>query len=165
MTLTIRRATAHDAAALTVLMQASSAYGGDYRSMLDGYEITAEQIRTEAIYLAERGGKLLGFYALLLNTPKPELDLMFVDDAAQGQGIGACLFAHMRHTALSHGVRELKIVSHPPAEAFYTRMGATRVGELPAGGHVTWPRPVMALKLAQSISGRTLISTSPSVTS
>ena len=165
MTLTIRRATAHDAVALTALMQASSAYGGDYRSILDGYEITAEQIRTEAIFLAERGGNLLGFYALLLNTPKPELDLMFVDDAAQGQGIGACLFAHMRHTALSHGVRELKIVSHPPAEAFYARMGATRVDLLPAGGHVTWPRPVMALKLTQSISGSTLISTSPIVTS
>ncbi len=165
MTLTIRRATAHDAGALTALMQASSAYDGDYRSILEGYEITAEQIRTEAIFLAERGGHLLGFYALLLNTPKPELDLMFVADAAQGQGIGACLFAHMRHTALSHGVGELKIVSHPPAEAFYARMGAMRVAMLPAGGHVTWPRPVMALRLAQSISGNTLISTSPIVTS
>ena len=146
----IRRAVAADAGALTALTRASRAYGGPYRAMLDGYAITPAQVARDAMHLAEdAGGRLLGYYSLVHDPAAAdcELDLLFVDDAAQGRGIGALLFEHLRATARALGARRVRIVSHPPAEAFYLRMGAVRTGEQPARGRVTWPRPLLELAL------------------
>jgi hypothetical protein len=39
----------------------------------------------------------------------------------------------------------VKIVSHPPAEAFYLRMGAQRIGSIIPAGRASWPRPLLSL--------------------
>ena len=126
------------------LMQASRAYQGEYRRMLDGYVITADQIVRDHVVLADRDGEVLGFYSLIARG-EPELDLMFVADAAQGMGLGAGLFRHMRAEAQRLGLASVWIVSHPPSAGFYERMGAVRVGTRPACGRVTWERPVLVL--------------------
>lgn len=150
----IRRAAPHDAEALTALMHASAAYRGPYASILRGYAISAAQIGADHPYLIERhsvghdperGAELLGFYSLTLAASGAELDLMFVADAAQGQGVGAALFAHMRDTAQALGCAQVTIVSHPPAEAFYRRMGAVRVGTRPPSPRAPWERPILRL--------------------
>ena len=76
---------------------------------------------------------------------EPELDLMFVANEAQGKRIGAMLFEHMKRTAHALGVKTIKIVAHPPAEAFYVRMGATKVGVKAPSGRATWARPVFSV--------------------
>ena len=43
-----------------------------------------------------------------------------------GQGVGAGMFAHAMAAARAAGIRRVKIVSDPNAEAFYEKMGATR---------------------------------------
>lgn len=141
----VRRAGPHDAEALTRLMHASAAYRGPYASILQGYAITTAQIGADHFYLAERGPQPLGFYSLALAASGAELDLMFVADAAQGQGVGAALFAHMRETADALGCAQVTIVSHPPAEAFYRRMGAVRVGTQPPSSRAPWERPILRL--------------------
>jgi len=144
----IRRATAEDAAVLTALMRASAAYQGEYASILDGYEITEEQIQNDQVFLAtDDSGLVLGFYSLANLNSEPELDLMFVADAAQGSGVGASLFEHMRHTARKLGLTSVKIVSHPPAARFYARMGAEPAGSKPPSGKVGWERPILVLNL------------------
>lgn len=140
----IRRASARDHDAINALVQSSSAYDGVYRAMLDGYEVTAKQIVEEETWLAEEGD-LLGFYSLVFHT-QPELDLMFVSDAAQGRGVGRVLFDHMRALAKARGAGSVKIVSHPPALNFYRRMGAIEVGLAYPVGNVTWARPVLLLR-------------------
>lgn len=140
----IRRATAADHAAINAIVQTSSAYQGAYRPMLDGYEVTEKQIVEEETWLAE-DGDVLGFYSLLFGA-QPELDLMFVSDAAQGRGVGRLLFDHMRALAKARGVESLKIISHPPALDFYRRMGAIEVGLAYPVGNVTWARPVLMLR-------------------
>lgn len=143
----IRPAAAADAAALTALMHASTAYQGRYASMLEGYAIDAAQIGRDQIHLAEEGGELLGFYSLVVDADGAELDLMFTADAAQGRGVGRRLFEHMRSLAGSLGVACVRIVAHPPAEGFYRRMGARVIGEQPPRGRVGWVRPVLMLDL------------------
>lgn len=143
----IRRAIAEDAPALSALMHASAAYQGAYAAILHGYAVTPEQVTHDQVFLAERGGEILGFYSLAEAGGEPELDLLFVADAAQGSGVGARLFAHMRDTAHALGIASVKIVSHPPAEAFYVRMGAARVGTAAPSGRVGWARPVLRLKV------------------
>lgn len=142
---TIRRAEPSDVDALNLLMHASSAYSGSYSTILQGYAITAAQVNSDQIYLAEDGdGALLGFYSLTL-IPEPELDLMFVADGAQGSGLGRDLFDHMRSVAADLGVDAVKIVSHPPSVRFYERMGAVRVGTKAPTPTAAWERPILNL--------------------
>ena len=142
----IRRAVATDAETLTTLTHASSAYAGAYRAILVGYAITPAQVERDELHVAVDGdGRVLGYYSLVTDADCAELDLLFVDDAAQGRGLGALLFAHMRQRAAALGIPRVRIVSHPPSEAFYLRMGAVRVGEQPPRGRVGWSRPVLDL--------------------
>ncbi|WP_206796471.1 GNAT family N-acetyltransferase [Amycolatopsis sp. MtRt-6] len=134
----IRRATPGQAGTLTALMHASSAYQGEYASILDGYAIAPGYVEANPTFVATRDGEILGFYALL----EAELDLLFVADRAQGLGIGARLVAHMLAEARERGLDSVRVVSHPPALAFYVRMGARRTGTIPAAPpKVRWDRP------------------------
>jgi N-acetylglutamate synthase-like GNAT family acetyltransferase len=145
--LLIRRAEIADLPALNRLVQAAGAYQGDYRSILDGYRVTENQVTRDQMFLAEEAGVLRGFYSLVLS-PEPELDLMFVADAAQGTGLGRLLFDHLKATAAALGIERIKIVSHPPSEGFYRKMGAVRVGVKAPTAKATWPRPILELSVA-----------------
>ncbi|MEU7530038.1 GNAT family N-acetyltransferase [Saccharothrix sp. NPDC042600] len=144
----IRRARAEDADRLTALMHASSAYQGNYASILDGYRVTREYVERNVVHLAAGPrDELLGFYALVLDPP--ELDIAFVADDAQGRGVGRALVDHMRAQAREAGLDRVRVVSHPPAERFYLSVGAERVGVVPASPpKVTWERPELVFTIA-----------------
>ncbi|RSD25344.1 GNAT family N-acetyltransferase [Amycolatopsis eburnea] len=134
----IVRATPDQAATLTALVLASSAYRGDYATILDGYEVTPAYVAANPTFTATDDGAILGFYALVA----AELDLLFVADAAQGLGVGRRLIDHMRGEARTRGLRDIRVVAHPPALEFYLRMGARRTGTVPPNPpKVRWERP------------------------
>jgi GNAT superfamily N-acetyltransferase len=148
MRVLIRRAREQDAAALSQLMHESRAYTGGYAVMLRGYEVTTEQIRRHLVFLAEDLVNIWGFYSLTLTGGVPELDLFFVRDKAQGRGLGAELFAHLKTQVAARGLSETRIVSHPPAEGFYLRMGAVRIGVTDPSPRVPWSRPILHVKVS-----------------
>jgi GNAT superfamily N-acetyltransferase len=126
-------------------MQASSAYHGQYAPMLQGYAVSEAQIARDHMVVAEQDGAVLGFYSLITQG-EPELDLMFVADAAQGTGLGERLFRDMAAEAAARGIDAVKIVSNPPALGFYERMGAVQVGTKQPLGRVTWTQPILYLR-------------------
>ncbi|MEW2082715.1 GNAT family N-acetyltransferase [Streptomyces sp. NPDC005283] len=144
----IRRATVRDAKRLTRLMRNSRAYEGPYAPMIAGYRVGPDYIETHRVFLAVgEDGRLLGFYALVLSPP--ELDLMFVADAAQGLGIGRQLMEHLVGEARGAGLSSVRIVSHPPAEGFYRSVGANRIGTVSANPPaVMWDRPELVLPIS-----------------
>ncbi|WP_164253399.1 GNAT family N-acetyltransferase [Streptomyces sp. S4.7] len=146
--MSVRRATARDAKRLTGLVRSSSAYEGPYAPMIAGYRVGPDYVETHRVFLAAApDGRLLGFYALLL--APPELDLMFVADAAQGLGVGRRLINHMKEEARAAGVRSVRVVSHPPAEGFYLGVGAQRLGTVAANPPaVLWDRPELVIHLS-----------------
>lgn len=146
MSETIRRASASDLAAVDAVMRGVSAYQGDYAPMLAGYSLSPEQFERDLFYLAEADGRVLGFYSLITEG-EPELDLMFVDETTQGTGLGARLFEHMADQARALGIDAVKIIANPPAEGFYRRMGAERIGTRRPKGRVTWEQPILYLRL------------------
>ena len=111
-------------------MRGSGAYRGEYATAVAGYRVGPDYIEAHRTFVAvgadEHGGRVLGFYSLVL--APPELDLLFVADEAQGRGIGRSLVAHMRSEASAAGLDRVKVVSHRPAEDFYHRVGAVRTG-------------------------------------
>ncbi|MFH8498891.1 GNAT family N-acetyltransferase [Streptomyces coeruleorubidus] len=145
----IRRATEQDADLLTALVQGSGAYQGQYASIISDYRVTADYIARHRVFMAvEVTGRLLGFYALVLNPP--ELDLIFVADDAQGMGIGRLLVNHMVGQAGEAGLTGVRVVSHPPAEKFYRHLGAERVGTVaPRPPKVAWERPELRFTIPQ----------------
>ncbi|MFF7244911.1 GNAT family N-acetyltransferase [Embleya sp. NPDC008237] len=145
--ITIKRAGAGDAERLTALVRSSGAYTGMYASIVSDYVVTVEYIARHHVFVAvDATDRLLGCYALV--SEPPELDLAFVADDAQGLGVGRLLVEHMLHRARATGLAEVRVVSHPPAEEFYRRMGAERIGTVaPTPPKVTWQRPELRFTL------------------
>ncbi|MFD8307858.1 GNAT family N-acetyltransferase [Streptomyces sp. NPDC059690] len=148
--ITIRRAVARDAKRLTRLVRGSRAYEGKYESAVAGYRVGPDYIEAHRTFVAvgadEHGGRILGFYSLIL--APPELDLLFVADEAQRRGIGRLLVAHMRSEARAAGLDRVKVVSHRPAENFYHRIGAVRTGTALANPPaVPWDRPEFEIRI------------------
>ncbi|MFG3587506.1 GNAT family N-acetyltransferase [Streptomyces sp. NPDC047990] len=149
-TVTIRRAVARDAKRLTRIVRGSGAYEGQYAAAVAGYRVGPDYLEAHRAFVAvdadEQGGRVLGFYSLVL--APPELDLLFVADDAQGRGIGRLLVAHMRSEAAAAGVDRVKVVSHVPTEDFYHRIGAVRTGTVLASPPaVPWDRPEFEFRI------------------
>ncbi|MET8540660.1 GNAT family N-acetyltransferase [Kitasatospora sp. NPDC004799] len=138
---TIRSADESDADRLTELMQASSAYQGAYFAMIEGYRVRPDYLARHVVRMAvdTADDRLLGFYGLIREPA--ELDLMFVADEAQGLGIGRKLIADMLDRAREAGIASVKVVSHPPAERFYLKVGAVRTGTRPPQPKTPWEQP------------------------
>jgi GNAT superfamily N-acetyltransferase len=137
----------------------SGAYEGRYAAAVADYRVGRDYIEAHRTFVAVEaaeavgaadpaaavaadgpGGRILGFYSLVL--APPELDLLFVADDVQGRGIGRLLVAHMLSEARAAGLDRVKVVSHVPAEGFYRSVGAVRTGTAPANPPaVPWDRP------------------------
>ncbi len=81
------------------------------------------------LIVAERDGLLLGYARISGDPPVGELDGLFVDPAAMGQGVGTQLLQRATACAARLGMTRLSIDSDPYAEPFYMHAGAVRVGE------------------------------------
>ncbi|MFC8362991.1 GNAT family N-acetyltransferase [Streptomyces griseorubiginosus] len=148
---TIRRAVARDAKRLTRLVRGSGAYAGKYAAAVAGYRVGPDYIEAHRTFVAvdadEDGGRILGFYSLVL--APPELDLLFVADEAQGRGLGRLLVAHMRSEARAAGLDRVEVVSHVPSQDFYHRVGAVRTGTALANPPaVPWDRPTFEFRIS-----------------
>jgi GNAT superfamily N-acetyltransferase len=117
--------------------------------MIAGYRVGPDYIEAHEVHAAvsTTDGTILGFYALLLDPP--ELDLLFVSDAAQGLGIGRRLITHLKARAREAGIDAVRVVSHPPSEGFYRSVGAHPVGTVLANPPaVHWDRPELLLPIS-----------------
>jgi GNAT superfamily N-acetyltransferase len=146
----VRRAVARDAKRLTQLVRGSRAYEGRYAAMVSDYRVGPDYIEAHRVFAAvdsgDAAGRVLGFYALVL--VPPELDLLFVDNAMQGRGIGRLLVEHMKSEARAQGLDSVRVVSHPPAEGFYRGVGALPTGTVPANPPaVAWDRPQLEIPI------------------
>jgi GNAT superfamily N-acetyltransferase len=131
---TIRRAHPAEAGALSALALRSKAHWGYDAEFLtacrDDLTLTAEDVATSTVYVIDGENSLSGFYRLLLQDDGvAELDALFVEPAAMGQGIGRRLWRHAVATAATLMCSEIVLQSDPQAEGFYLAMGAQRAGE------------------------------------
>ena len=130
----IRRARPAEAAALSALALRSKAHWGYDADFLaacrDDLTLSADDIATSTVYVVDGADASLGFYRLVLQSDGvAELDALFVEPAAMGQGIGRRLWRHAVATAAKLGCSEIVLQSDPRAEGFYLAMGAQRGGE------------------------------------
>ena len=130
----IRRARPAEAGVLSALALRSKAHWGYDADFLaacqDDLTLTEEDIATSVVYVFEAVDAPAGFYRLVLKDDGvAELDALFVEPAAMGQGIGRRLWRHAVDTATRLGCSEMVWQSDPQAEGFYLAMGARRAGD------------------------------------
>jgi GNAT superfamily N-acetyltransferase len=134
---TIRPATPDEAALLSDLAFRSKAHW-DYDPVFltacrPAMRLTPEYVAKHEVYVLEADGRVIGFYALCdLGNGMIDLDNLFVEPDAIGQGFGKRLWQHAIATARQLGFTTLRIESDPNAEPFYHAMGAQRVGSVPS---------------------------------
>ena len=92
--------------------------------------LTRRYIADAEVWVCEEHGQPLGVAGFQATGEQVDLDLMFVDPAAIGAGVGRALFSRVIARARYRGARLLTIASDLEATGFYLSMGATRIGEV-----------------------------------
>ncbi|MFW5696286.1 MAG: GNAT family N-acetyltransferase [Phototrophicaceae bacterium] len=126
----IREADPGEAAALTALALRSKAYWGYSSDFLarcrDLLTITCDEIRETNTNVLEVDGRLLGFYMLTGDDTRYSvawIELLYVEPALIGGGVGVQLWRHAVETAQAQGYQYLHVESDPYAVGFYERLG------------------------------------------
>jgi GNAT superfamily N-acetyltransferase len=130
----IRRARPAEVSILSALALRSKAHWGYDADFLatcrDDLTLTVDDITTSTVYVCDGVDAPLGFYRLVLQGDGvAELDALFVEPEAMGQGVGKRLWRHAVSTADHLGCLEIVLQSDPQAEGFYLAMGAQHAGE------------------------------------
>jgi GNAT superfamily N-acetyltransferase len=129
----IRPATPSDREALEALQWRASLANESDREALerhpDAIDLPVEQIAAGGVFVAEDGGALVGFSAILpRDGGETELDALFVEPDLQRRGIGRMLIEHCAQVARGGGSRALHVVGNPHARQFYLACGFEIVG-------------------------------------
>jgi GNAT superfamily N-acetyltransferase len=129
----LRPARADEAGLLSELALESKGYWGYSAEFLAACRDELTVTPGHRAVVAERDGRVVGFYALTGEPPELDLAMMFVAPAEIGTGVGRALWAHAVDAAARSGAERVTIDAEPHAEAFYLAMGAVRVGEVASG--------------------------------
>ncbi len=147
----IRPARLEEAQLLSELALRSKAHWGYDDAFLDACRpvlmVEASSIESGWVYVVEIAECSAGFYSLKPLEDAIDLDMLFVDPWAIGQGCGARLFAHACAMAQRLGGTRLIVESDPNAEAFYVRMGMARYAERESSVQAGRWLPLLALEL------------------
>jgi GNAT superfamily N-acetyltransferase len=130
----IQRALQGDASILTRIAFVAKAHWGYPERWMERWRedltITPEYVHQNEVHVAIAEGGPAGFYALVGEGRRVELEHLWVLPERMGEGVGRALFEHALRTAASLGAGVVGIEADPNAEGFYKRMGASHVGEI-----------------------------------
>lgn len=130
----IRKALESDSERLSQIAFASKAHWNYPETWLSEWRpqltISAAYIVQNEVYVAKVDDQIAGFYALQVDGDTARLDHLWLDPQSIGAGFGRALYLHAIDTARSRKCRVVNIDSEPNAEGFYSKMGASRVGEV-----------------------------------
>ena len=101
-------------------------------SWKDELTLSPDFVHKHHVYQAVADEKPVGFYALVDDGERMELEHFWVDPACMDSGVGQMLLKHAVNVATLNGAEAIDISSDPNAEGFYEKMGAKRVGRIPA---------------------------------
>jgi predicted N-acetyltransferase YhbS len=132
----IRPAKSDEAAMLSEIAMEAKRYWDYPPEVMESWHSTltleAMHIDLSPPFVAEENGEVVGFYQLIADGDKMELEHMWVKPQFMKKGIGKQLIAHAITSAKARGAKKMSIDADPNATAFYLTCGAYRVGEVRA---------------------------------
>lgn len=147
----IRKACRAEHASLTQIALRSKAYWGYDETFMKQCEqeltITEDYIEMNHVYVIEEDSEIKGFYSLCVKGTRGILDFLYVSPNAIGRGYGQKLWDHMVSFATNLAIETIHIDADPNAEGFYSKHGATKIGETPSGSIPNRMLPYMQLMI------------------
>jgi GNAT superfamily N-acetyltransferase len=136
MDVRIRRANPDEAQTLTAIAHAAKRHWRYPESWIEQWKpdltITPDFIGNNEMFVAVLGDEIVGCCALVVTGSLAEIEHLWVRPEYMGDGVGRKLFGHAKTRAEQQGARAIELSADPNAEGFYERMGAKRIGEVPA---------------------------------
>ena len=136
MIVVIRRAEPTEAKQLTAIAHAAKRQWGYPDEWIEQWKsdltITPEFIAHNEVFVAIVNDAIAGCCALVVTDMLAEIEHMWIRPERMGGGIGRALFEYARDRARELHLAVLELSADPNAEGFYERMGAMRVGDVPA---------------------------------
>jgi ribosomal protein S18 acetylase RimI-like enzyme len=132
----IRPAKPDEAAQLSEIAQEAKRHWDYPEESMDTWHSTmtlqSMHIDLSPPYVADDNGEVVGFYQLIADGERMELEHLWVKPQHLQQGIGKQLLAHAVATAKARGAKKISIDADANATAFYLSCGAYRVGDMPS---------------------------------
>ena len=136
MQATLRPATGEDADALTDLAHRAKAHWGYSASWMREWDaqltILPGYIDMHDVWIAEQDRAIVGMCALEDRGARWMLEHVWVEPSRHRAGIGRTLVMQALQTARDRHARVVELLSDPYATGFYEKLGARRVGDVPA---------------------------------
>ena len=157
MDIQIRTAGAGDLPSLNTIAWAAKAHWGYPDEWMEawrgGLTLTADDLARWSVRVAaDADGEVLGFCATSPGGPRWVVEHLWVRPGELGRGVGRGLVRDALERAREGGAVGLEIESDPYAEGFYLRLGAERVGAVPAAmpGAPDRTLPLLRLDVARA---------------
>ena len=151
-TIHLRPGREEEAGLLSELALRSKGYWGYDQDFLDACRaeltLTPADVRTRRVTVAEREGRVVGFYALAGQPPVGTLEDLFVEPDHIGTGVGHALWRQAMVAARTAGFERITLEADPGAEPFYLAMGARRCGSVPSGSIPGRVLPLLEVPIA-----------------
>lgn len=132
----IRRAQPSESEELTALALSAKAVWGYSPRQLAAWStdlrISSESLASRPTFVAADSGHILGVVQVDCQVLPWHIEHLWVSPSVSRRGIGTALAKHVVAFAAAHGQSELHVDSDPNAERFYLRLGARKVGAIPA---------------------------------
>ena len=132
----IREADPRDAAALSALAHRAKAHWGYSDEWLRIWSadltISSEYLTAHRGFVAVAEGATVGVCVLESDGIEGALEHVWIAPESQRIGVGRALVSRALETASQAGAVRVSVLSDPFAEAFYLRLGARRIGSVPA---------------------------------
>lgn len=151
----IRRARTSDLPALDRIAFAAKAHWGYSTEQLEAWRsdlvTPPETLEDKPVFVAERGGSILGFVQLDPGTSPWQVEALWVAPGSMRQGVGTALVRQVKAYAAAQGQTELAVDSDPNAEGFYRACGGTVCAYVPApiAGQPERKRPQLVLPMSR----------------
>jgi GNAT superfamily N-acetyltransferase len=151
----IRDAVSSDAATLTTICFRSKSHWGYPQEYIDLWTdeltITTQMIESFHSFVAiDKTTKMLGFCLLKTEQLKAEIEALYIDPDAMGQGLGRLLLNHAFEKARHSGCTSAQLASDPNALTFYQYMGGVQIDEWPSDVIPGRALPVLRFELNTS---------------
>jgi len=112
--------------------------------------VTPTFIQNNWVFVIEKENYIAGFYGLTPSNDHNnavEMEFLFVEPTAIGQGYGKQLWHHAIQTLTELGFQAIVLAADPNAVPFYQAMGAKIIGETPSSVRPNRMLPVMWYEL------------------
>jgi ribosomal protein S18 acetylase RimI-like enzyme len=132
----VRAAEPADAAALSDLAVRAKSHWGYPPEWIRHWKrdltLTRQYLAANAAFVAVHGGAIVGVASLHVHRHEASLEHVWIAPEFHGRGIGRTLVRRALAAARLAGAVAVRVESEPHAERFYEKLGARRVGAVPA---------------------------------